>query len=173
MTKSEIIEKANSYKKEYNIQNFNVGKYQQTLNFLNRYKNFFSVRAKKTSSLKNALLITGLVSSVGAGLLLLSSLLASFPLLITSIIVLERFFFFNSVNKKFNKCTNYFENLTKKISEKEIDCINQQHQIMSQIIALENEIPDDIKETLIMLEETENFDIGLEESFTNAQNLTI
>ena len=89
MTKAEIFEKANSYKKEYNIQNFNVGKYKQTLNFLNRYKEFFSVRDKKTKSLKNTLLISGIISSLLAGLIMLSSLIASIPLIIVSLIISE------------------------------------------------------------------------------------
>ena len=169
MTKAEIIKKTNSYKEEYNIQNFYVGKYKQTLNFLNRYKQFFSVRDKKTKSLKNTLLISGIISSLIAGLIMLSSSILSIPFIIVSLIILDRFFFFKMVNKKFNRCANFFEKLSNRVNEKELARLNQKQHIMAQIIALENEIPDDIKETIMLMEE----ELNDENNIIQSETLTI
>ncbi len=161
MTKDEILKKANSFKLEYNICNQNVSQYHQTLNFYNRYKDFFAVRAKKTKHIKNNLLVSSINASIIFGLMCFISIFAAIPAFVLSVLSWERFFFFNMVNKKFKRSEAMFERLSKKVGEKESCCINKKENIMAQIIALEKEIPDEIKETILIideptLEETDN-----------------
>ena len=163
MTKSEIVEKVNSYKTEYNIYNYNVDQYHKTLSFFSRYKQYFSTRATKTKTLKSRLFISAIISLFCCIGILTFSPLVAIPVGIFSVLFIERFLFYYSVNKKFQRCADIFEKLEKKAQQKEHICLNKKEDIMSHIIALEKEIPEDVKETINMIEN---------EEFIDAESLT-
>ena len=178
MTKEEINNKKNSYKYELNDCNANIDKYQNSINSFDKLKKYFVAKTPEKQKLSKSCLAFGLITLLSAILYIFTVPLIGTILLATSIVCFERHFFFRTVTKKFKKCTSFFSKVIDKLTDKKSKCVNQKEFALEQISKLENEIPDEIIETLAMIEDEQlvklTEDLIFEtQSITNEETISI
>ena len=156
MTNLEIIEKTNKLKHQYNNNKEYVEKNSHTINLLNKLKLYFQLKDNKINSQKKKVLLLSTFLAPISFVLFPFVLPISVTLLVLSVLGIVRFLFLNYADKKFKRCLEIFDNHLNSVNLKQLSYIEQQEFIMSKIIALENEIPDEIAKSLSKIDSDSN-----------------
>lgn len=155
MTKEEINNKKNTYKYELNDCTLNIDKFNCSINSCNKLKKYFKAKTPEKQKLSNSFLTVGIASLIVSIFCIFTTPFIATIFLATSFVSFERHFFFKNVTKKFKHCTNFFSKMVNRLNNKKLYYINQKEFALEQIYKLENEIPDEIIETLAMIENDE------------------
>lgn len=155
MTKEQITEKANLYKFKLNDCKTHIDQCQSSINTCNKFRKYFSNKTPEKQKLSKIFLTSGALFLPTSILCLFTAPFLGIPLFIISVCCIERFFFFRQVTKKFKHCQSFFTKVATSLTEKQTDFVNQKEYALSQICKLENEIPEDVIETITMIKEKE------------------
>lgn len=152
MTKEQITEQSNLYKFELNDCKIYIDECQTSINTFSKIKNYFLNKTPEKEKLSNICLVLGFLILPISVLCLFASHLIGIILLSASLTLIERHFFFKKVTRKFKHCENIFTKAINTLTEKQSQFIIEKENVLEQICKLENEIPEEIIETIAMIE---------------------
>lgn len=147
MTKTELTEISNKYKHEYNNSKQQASIFNHTISTFNHLKQYFESSLSKIHKRK-AISILGLFACVPISIACIV-LRLPFSIISTgfSFLLLERLVFFNNTIKKFEHCQTYLNKSIRILTDKQLSYEKKCENALSEIIKLENIIPDEIKHT--------------------------
>ena len=153
MTKEQIVEQSNSYKYKLNDCNIHIDRCQESIESCNKIAKYFQHKTPEKQKLSKTFLFLGVSTLPLSILCLFTTPILGAVLTIGSFVCLERFLFFKHVTKRFKQCETFFTKITNSLTEKQTNFVNQKEHALKQIYKLENEIPEEIIETIAMIKD--------------------
>ncbi len=142
MTKTEIVNKSNTYKSKVNDCESKINKCSHSIDTFGKFKAYLENSLSKVKQHKKFTLTFLCCCSAFAAISVFISIPVAIVLLVGSIVSLERFVFFTKVTSKFEHCVEYLSNVVEKLTSKQSKYLSERDFALEEIIKLEKAIPE-------------------------------